>query len=189
MELVPTQTAWLTQALAHLDVLLLDHAHCEKKAARVALQLMHRYPAHRELVQDLIPLAQEELQHYDWVNRRLDQRGIRWGNLAAAPYGSRLQQLIRRQEPAQLLDSLLVCGLIEARSHERLGLLAAAVDDADLRELYQRLTQAEERHQRLYWTLALTYFPEVVVQTRWAELVPAEAEILRTLYPQPRMHS
>jgi len=186
---VPTTEAWLAQALNHMDVILLDHAQCEKKAAKVALNLIHRYPAHRELVKALVPLVQEELQHFDWVNRRLDERGIRWGHLHAPPYGSRLQQLVRRQEPGQLLDSLLVCGLIEARSHERLGLLAEHLADRELAEFYGRLTQAEERHVQLYWNLALVYFPEPVAQARRAEFLQWEADILAVLYPQPRIHS
>ncbi len=185
----PTRVEWLTQALDNLDTILLDHAHCEKKAAHSALKLMYRYPERKDLVRALIPLAQEELQHFEWVNRRLDRRGVRWGHLSAPPYGQRLSQQVRRQEPGQLLDFLLISELIEARSHERLGLLACHVPDPDLQELYERLTLAEERHQALYRELALLYYPEAEVSAREQVLAQIESSILSRLHPEPRIHS
>jgi tRNA-(ms[2]io[6]A)-hydroxylase len=185
----PTQAAWLTQALTHLDLVLLDHAQCEKKAANAALKLMFRYPERRALVEALIPLAQEELQHYEWVNRKLDQRQVAWGQLPPPPYGQRLHEKIRRDEPFRLLDTLLISALIECRSHERLALLGAHVADESLRAFYGQLALAEERHHNLYVELALTYFPEVQVHERLTELAAWEGEILHTLYPQPRVHS
>lgn len=184
-----TQSAWLEQALAHLDVVLIDHAHCEKKAAHNAMKLLYRYPEHKSLVRGMVPLAQEELQHLDWVNRKLDQRGLRWGHLGAPPYGQELGRQLRRREPEQLLDALLVSGLIEARSHERLELLARHVPDPDLQELYEKLAIAEDRHRELFWELALEYYPALEVESRFAELAQIESNLLRTLHPQPRIHS
>ena len=185
----PTRPEWLAQAVANLDTVLIDHAHCEKKAAHNAMKLMYRYPERKDLVRALVPLAQEELQHLDWVNRKLDQRGLRWAHLSAPPYGQWLGEQVRRREPGQLLDSLLVSGLIEARSHERLALLAGAVADADLVELYVKLAVAEERHHHLFYELACCYFPEAEVQARLQELAQAESQVLRTLHPHPRVHS
>jgi len=42
--LCKTPKSWIDRALNSLDVLLLDHAHCEKKAATTAISLIHRYP-------------------------------------------------------------------------------------------------------------------------------------------------
>lgn len=128
----PTSRAWLDQALAHLDIILLDHSHCERKAAGVALNLMFRYPSNVKLVRQLTAIAQEELQHFEQVNQQLQLRGIPLGPLAAPPYGAALNRLIARQEPQRLLDTLLVCALIEARSHERLNLLAHHCPDPEL---------------------------------------------------------
>ena len=185
----PTGWAWVEQALANLDTILLDHSHCERKAAGVALNLMFRYPSKAKLVRQLTAIAREELEHFEQVNQILEQRGIPLAPLSAPPYGAGLKAQIRRYEPDRYLDSLLVCGLIEARSHERLGLLACHCPDADLSKFYRSLMASEARHYRVYWTLATDDFERSVVQQRLAELAVVESELLATLHPQPRIHS
>ena len=39
----PTSASWLDQANARPSEVLIDHAHCERKAAGAAVQLMFRY--------------------------------------------------------------------------------------------------------------------------------------------------
>ncbi len=185
----PTSEAWIKQALANLDTILLDHSHCERKAAGVALNLMFRYPSNTKLVRSLTAIAQEELEHFDQVNQILEQRGIPLGPLAAPPYGAGLNKHIRPQEPDRLLDSLLVSGLIEARSHERLGLLGTYCPDPDLARFYRGLMASEARHYGIYWLLAITYYPQERVTQRLEELAIAESALLSTLHPEPRIHS
>lgn len=184
-----TSPAWVEQALANLDTILLDHSHCERKAAGVALNLMFRYPSNIKLVRMLTAIAQEELEHFEQVNQILEKRGIPLAPLAAPPYGAGLRAQIRPQEPHRMLDSLLVCGLIEARSHERLGLLASHLPDPDLARFYRGLMASEARHYGTYWLLATTYFDKAEVTQRLDELALAESQLLSTLYPQPRIHS
>lgn len=185
----PTMMAWVEQAIAHLDTILLDHAQCERKAAGVALNLIFRYPSSPKLVRTLTAIAQEELEHFEQVNQWLERRGVALAPLAPPPYGSGLRALIRRQEPDRMLDSLLVAGLIEARSHERLGLLAAHCPEPELAQFYRGLMASEARHYGVYWTLATTYFDREIVATRLEELAIAESELLATLHPVPRIHS
>ena len=185
----PTSQQWLEQALAHLDTVLLDHSHCERKAAGVALNLMFRYPAYAKLVRSLTAIAKEELEHFEQVNQILERRGIPLRPLAAPPYGAGLNQQIRRTEPDRLLDSLLVCGLIEARSHERLGLLGAYCPDQELAKFYRTLMASEARHYGVYWLLATTEFERSVVDQRLEALAAIESQLLSELYPEPRMHS
>lgn len=185
----PTSEAWIEQALANLDTILLDHSHCERKAAGVALNLMFRYPSNTKLVRSLTAIAQEELEHFDQVNQILEQRGIPLGQLAAPPYGAGLNKHIRPQEPDRLLDTLLVSGLIEARSHERLGLLGTHCPDPDLARFYRGLMASEARHYGIYWVLATTYYPQETVTQRLEELAIAESALLSTLHPEPRIHS
>jgi tRNA 2-(methylsulfanyl)-N6-isopentenyladenosine37 hydroxylase len=185
----PTAFAWVEQALANLDTVLLDHSHCERKAAGVALNLMFRYPSSVKLVRQLTAIAQEELQHFEQVNQILENRGVALAPLAPPPYGARLNKQIRPQEPDRLLDTLLVCGLIEARSHERLGLLATHCPDAKLAAFYRGLMASEARHYGIYWTLADTYFDRAIVTQRLEALALVESEILSTLHPEPRIHS
>ncbi|MBL1179167.1 tRNA-(ms[2]io[6]A)-hydroxylase [Pantanalinema sp. GBBB05] len=185
----PTSQAWLEQALANLDTILLDHSHCERKAAGVALNLMFRYPSSTKLVRTLTTIAQEELQHFEQVNQILEQRQIPLAPLSAPPYGAGLKAQIRVQEPDRMLDSLLVSGLIEARSHERLGLLGTHCPDEKLAKFYRSLMASEARHYGAYWVLATTYFDRDVVQERLETLAIAESNLLLTLYPEPRIHS
>lgn len=185
----PTSEAWLRQALSNLDTVMLDHSHCERKAAGVALNLMFRYPSSSRLVRQLTAIAQEELAHFEQVNQWLEKRGIALAPLAAAPYGAGLRAEIRRQEPERQLDSLLVAALIEARSHERLGLLAEHCPDLELARFYRSLMASEARHYGVYWLLASHYYESSQVDQRLAELADVEQRLLATLYPQPRIHS
>lgn len=185
----PTSLAWVEQAIKHLDILLLDHSHCERKAAGVALNLMFRYPSSSNLVRKLTAIAQEELDHFEQVNQWLERRGIPLAPLAPPPYAAGLRSQIRRSEPHRMLDSLLVAGLIEARSHERLGLLATHCPDPDLAQFYYRLMASEARHYGIYWTLSTTYFERDVVSNRLEELGKIESNLLAILHPEPRIHS
>jgi tRNA 2-(methylsulfanyl)-N6-isopentenyladenosine37 hydroxylase len=185
----PTHSAWLEQAIANLDTILLDHSHCERKAASAAINLMFRYPSYGSLVRKLTAIAQEELEHFEQVNQWLDRRGISLAPLNAPPYGAHLKAQIRRQEPERLLDSLLVSALIEARSHERLGLLGEYCPDPELAKFYRGLTASEARHYGIYWLLADNYFNRETVGQRLEELSLIESEILSKLHPEPRIHS
>jgi tRNA 2-(methylsulfanyl)-N6-isopentenyladenosine37 hydroxylase len=185
----PTSEAWIQQALASLDTVLLDHAHCERKAAGVALNLMFRYPSSVALIDALTDIAQEELAHFKQVNQWLKLREIPIRALTPAPYGAALRSQLSRQEPERMLDSLLVAALIEARSHERLGLLAQHIPDPALAQFYQSLMASEARHYGAYWVLATTYFEPTNVNQRLETLATIESDILATLHPEARIHS
>lgn len=185
----PTSAAWVEQAIANLDTVLLDHSHCERKAAGVALNLMFRYPSSKALIEALTDIAQEELSHFKQVNQWLEKRGIPLRPLVPAPYGAGLRAQVRRDEPQRMLDMLLVAALIEARSHERLGLLAEHCPDANLAQFYRSLMASEARHYGAYWVLATTYFEVDEVNSRLDVLATVESELLVTLYPEARVHS
>ena len=99
-------------------------------------------------------MVREELEHFELVLQLLQRRGIALRPLPAPGYGAALSAAVRKGEPERMLDSFLVAGLIEARSHERMALLAAHSPDAELRELYGELLASEARHFGLYWLLA-----------------------------------
>jgi tRNA 2-(methylsulfanyl)-N6-isopentenyladenosine37 hydroxylase len=185
----PTSEAWLEQALGNVDTILLDHSHCERKAAGTAVNMMFRYPSNHKLVRQLTAIAREELEHFEQVNQILEQRGIALDSISPPPYAKELMSQIRHQEPHRMLDALLISGLIEARSHERLGLLGTHLPDPKLAAFYRSLMASEARHFGIYWLLADTYFDRAIVQTRLSELAIVESEILATLHPEPRIHS
>ncbi|MDJ0635034.1 MAG: tRNA isopentenyl-2-thiomethyl-A-37 hydroxylase MiaE [Xenococcaceae cyanobacterium MO_188.B29] len=185
----PTSMAWVEQAISNLDTILLDHSHCERKAAGVAINLMFRYPSYQKLVRQLTAIAKEELEHFEQVNQWLEKRNIPLAPLNSPPYGAKLKAQIRHQEPERLLDSLLVSALIEARSHERLGLLGQHCPEPELAKFYRGLMASEARHYGMYWLLANEYCDKEIVDQRLSEIAKVESEILATLYPQARIHS
>ncbi|MGB5596251.1 MAG: tRNA isopentenyl-2-thiomethyl-A-37 hydroxylase MiaE [Crocosphaera sp.] len=185
----PTKKAWIDQAINNLDTILLDHSHCVRKAARVALNLMFRYSSNAVLVRKLTAIAQEELEHFEQVNQWLEKRNIPLGPLSSPPYGAKLKAVISTKEPQRCLDSLLIAALIEARSHERLGLLGNHCPDENLAKFYRSLMASEARHYGIYWVLADTYFDREIVQKRLDELSIIESEILSILHHEPRIHS
>ncbi len=185
----PTSSAWVEQAIAHVDIILLDHSHCERKAASAALNFMFRYPSNAKMVRELTKIAREELEHFELVNQWLERRNIPLANLQPPPYGAGLKAQVRPKEPERFLDSLLVTGLIEARSHERLGLLATHCPEPELAKFYHSLMASEARHYGTYWVLADTYFDREIVRQRLDELAVVESELLANLHPQPRIHS
>lgn len=185
----PTSSAWVEQAISNLDIILLDHAQCERKAAGVALNLMFRYPSNAKMVRELTKIAREELEHFEQVNQWLEDKNIPMRPLTPPPYGAGLKAQIRPKEPDRFLDSLLVSGLIEARSHERLGLLATHCPEPKLAKFYHGLMASEARHFGTYWVLSDTYFDREIVTQRLDELAIIESELLVNLHPEPRIHS
>jgi tRNA-(ms[2]io[6]A)-hydroxylase len=183
-----TGAAWTAHALAHLDEVLLDHAHCEKKAAGAALTLLFQYPDQATWQAPLAALAREELAHFEAVLGWLRQRGLAFRRQRASPYAGRLRSATAAREPARRVDALLCAALIEARSCERLGLLADALPDPGLAGLYRSLHAAEARHHALYVELACQAAPRDAVAARLAELAAHEARVLAELPPLARLH-
>ena len=183
-----TEPGWTAHALAHLDEVLLDHAHCEKKAAGTALTLLFQYPDRAALQAPLAALAREELAHFEAVLAALARRGLAFRRQRASPYFGRLRSASAAREPARLVDALLCAALIEARSCERLGLLAEALPETALAELYRGLHAAEARHHALYVELACEVAERTVVAARLAELASHEARVLAALPPLARLH-
>ena len=186
----PSSPDWTDRALAALDVVLLDHAHCEKKAASTAMGLIFRYQTHVSLMRPLSALAREELAHFELVLDHLDRRDIPFERLVPSPYAAELMKGARRGEPDRLLDTLICCALIEARSCERMRLLAEALEARGhaLGPLYRGLLASEARHHTTYLDLARGIFPPAAVRERLAHLAAHEARVLSSLDPLPRMH-
>ncbi len=184
-----TSEDWIDLAISNPMEILLDHAHCERKAAGVALQLMFRYVSEPGLSEVLSPLAREELEHFERVLSILNARGGKLQKLASPPYGATLAKNICKDEPLRMLDSFLVAGLIEARSHERMKLLSIHSPDIELSKLYADLLKSEARHFGIYWKLADERFERNLLTSRLEELAKVESDALLEMHHQPRMHS
>ena len=184
-----TDRAWVERARAHLDEILVDHAHCEKKAASTAVSLLFKYAERGELLATLSQLAREELGHFETVLGHLAARGVAFRHQVPSPYAGQLMKAVRAREPGRLVDTLLCSALIEARSCERMRLLAAALDDPALAGLYRGLLAAEARHHESYVALARAVAPEAHVRMRLRELALHEAAVLASAPPIARLHA
>ncbi len=184
-----SDAGWLPRALEGVDELLLDHAHCEQKAAGNAVAILFRYPHHDFLMEPLAALAEEELAHFRQVLARLAARGLRFRAQRASPYAGKLRQAVRGSEPERLLDTLLCSALIEARSCERFQLLAQGAPDRDLAAFYGTLLASEARHHQVFLDLAEGLAPRDEVRARLDALAEHEAGILAECPPMARLHA
>jgi tRNA 2-(methylsulfanyl)-N6-isopentenyladenosine37 hydroxylase len=184
-----TDARWLRQVDEHLDEVLIDHAHCEKKAAGTALNLIFHYVEDMELCREMTEIVNEELEHFHLVIDLLARRRVRFRRLKPSQYGRKLNDLVRKQEPQRAVDRLLVAGIIEARSCERFQALSEHVEDQELATFYRSLFESEARHHATYTRLATHFAPEQEVMRRLEELAAAEAVIMAEGEDLPRMHS
>jgi tRNA-(ms[2]io[6]A)-hydroxylase len=189
---VPTPSDWVAQACASPDVLIIDHANCEKKAASTALALMFAYAEDLELTDKMSRLAREELRHYEQVAKLIRALGVTPRRLAPGRYAERLRRLVSRSEPQREID-LMICGaFIEARSCERFAVLANAIG-APLSDLFNGLHNAEARHYRVYLDLARRAAKRAstaaALQPRVEEFAALEAELVLQPDPLFRFHS
>jgi tRNA-(ms[2]io[6]A)-hydroxylase len=154
-EFLPCRTPerWIENALANQDLMLIDHAHCEKKAASTALSLMYRYVDNPDLLNKMSRLAREELRHFEQVLAIMKKRGVTYDHLTPARYAAGLRKEVRVEDPGRLVDVLIVGAIIEARSCERFAALAPHLDDT-LADFYNGLLKSEARHYQDYLRLA-----------------------------------
>jgi tRNA-(ms[2]io[6]A)-hydroxylase len=185
----PSSPGWLERALANLDDVLVDHAHCEKKAASTAVSLLFKYPERTAMLPVLSALAREELEHFEQMLALLERHKVAYGRMSPSPYATELLAAVRPDEPARLADTLLCLALIEARSCERMKLLADAVPDTDLATFYRGLLASEARHHARYVELAATVLPEVEIRARLKDLAHHEAAVLAAAPKIARMHT
>jgi tRNA-(ms[2]io[6]A)-hydroxylase len=184
-----SQSRWLKQVQGNLREILIDHAHCEYKAAATAMSLIGAYVDCEELTREMAVIVQEELEHFHMVLDLLKRRNIRFRRLRPGDYGKRLNAMVRSDEPNRAVDRLLVAGLIEARSCERFKLLREHIDDKELADFYGSLFESEARHHTTYVRLAKLFQDAEMVRLRLEELSAAESEIIAEGHPLARMHS
>ena len=189
IDFLPSRTpqAWVDQALAHPEELLIDHANCEKKAASTALNLMFRSVDKPDLLQKMSRLAREELRHFEQVTALMQRRGVTYRGLSASHYAQRLRQHVRTTEPGRLVDTLIIGAFIEARSCERFACLAPHLDE-ELGDFYRSLLKSEARHYRDYLSLARQYADGPIDQ-RIAEFAVIEAQAMVEDDSDFRFHS
>jgi tRNA 2-(methylsulfanyl)-N6-isopentenyladenosine37 hydroxylase len=188
---LPTDPRWVNLAQMSLEEILTDHAYCEQKAAISCMSLIQHYSSKDVLVDELAPIVTEEWGHFRLVLHEIRKRGLQLGKQRKDAYVHALLAFEKKggAEEDRLLDKLLMCGLIEARSCERFKRLSEGLDDEYLCQFYRRFMESEAGHYRSFINLATHYLPEEKVWNRWQQWLQYEAEVVKTLECRgDRMH-
>lgn len=188
---LPTDPRWVNLAEKDLEEILTDHAYCEQKAATSCISLIQQYPEKQDMVKELAPIVTEEWGHFRAVLSEMEKRGLKLGRQRKDEYVNELLKFQKKggSREEALLEKLLVCALIEARSCERFRLLSLYINDKALRGFYHKFMISEAGHYRLFIDLAKQYAGEEKVKIRWQEYLIREAEIMKELELRgDRMH-
>lgn len=180
---LPTDPRWVDLASMSLEEVLTDHAFCEQKAATSCISLIQRYPQLEKLVEELSPIVTEEWGHFRQVLAELSRRGLKLGKQRKDVYVNKLLAFEKKggSEQERLLDKLLICALIEARSCERFKRLSEGLDDAYMREFYRRFMESEAGHYTLFITLAEEYIGKEPTRRRWQEWLVYESGVMQEM--------
>ena len=180
---LPTDPRWVNLAEMELEEILTDHAFCELKAATACISLIQSYPDRQELIDQVTPVVTEEWGHFRQVLKELTDRDMSLGYQRKDEYVLKLLQFQKKGGSIDdhLLERLLTCALIEARSCERFRLLSIEMKDEYFKNFYHSFMVSEAGHYKMFIELAKTYLPEEQVKKRWQEYLNAEIEILKSL--------
>ncbi len=187
---LPTDPRWANIAEKHIEEILIDHAHCELKAAATANSLIMSFPEYPELVTEMVALAKEEMGHFSLVHKRLLEKNITLGRDRKDVYVHKLLSFFPKggSRTTQLVHRLLYAALIEARSCERFRLLSEQLKDKELAAFYEKLLVSEANHYTLFLGFARKYGDKKIVDTKWQELLKFEAEIMKNLNNKSFIH-
>lgn len=187
---LPTDPRWVNIAEKNIDEVLIDHAHCEQKAASTAISLIVSFPEYTDLVTEMIALVKEEMSHFKLVHDRLIAKGVVLGRDRKDEYVISLVKFFPKggSRTNQLVHRLLYAALIEARSCERFRLLSENLEDQELAKFYRDLMVSEANHYTLFLNFARTYGDREEVDQKWQDLLAHEAELMRNLGTKEFIH-
>jgi len=188
---LPTDPRWVNLTQISLEEILTDHAYCEQKAATACISLIQQYPDKIDMVRDLAPIVTEEWGHFRLVLKELDKRDLVLGRQRKDEYVNKLMSFMKKggSRDDRLIERLLVCALIEARSAERFRLLSLHLEEENLQEFYHNFMVSEAGHYRMFLDLAEKYGEKDKVRKRWQELLEFEATVIKNLEVRgDRMH-
>lgn len=187
---LPTDPRWVNIAEKNIDEILIDHAHCELKAASTANSLIISFPEYSDLVIEMVSLVKEEMSHFKMVHERLLKRGIKLGQDRKDEYVNSLLKFFPKggSRTTQLVHRLLYAALIEARSCERFRLLSENIEDKELAKFYRDLMASEANHYTLFLNFARNFGDRKEVDKKWNELLEFEAELMKNLGTKETIH-
>ncbi len=187
---LPTDPRWVNIVEKNIDDILIDHAHCEQKAASTAISLIVSFPEYTDLVTEMIALVKEEMSHFKLVHDRLIAKGVLLGRDRKDEYVLNLLKFFPKggSRTNQLVHRLLYAALIEARSCERFRLLSENLEDQELAKFYRDLMVSEANHYTLFLNFARDYGDREEVDQKWQSLLEYEAQLMKDLGTKESIH-
>ena len=187
---LPTDPRWVDIAEKNISEILTDHAYCEQKAASSAISFIVQYPEYPELVDAMAALAKEEMEHFEMVHDQIKKRGYELGRERKDNYVAELRKFFKGGDRIrQLVDSLLLAAMIEARSCERFRVLSEGLDEPELKEFYADLMKSEAVHYTMFLKFARTIGGGILnVDKKWNDFLDYEAIVIQDFGAKEEIH-
>ncbi len=188
-----TDPRWVKIVERNIEEILVDHAYCEQKAASNAISMIVQYPHYSDLVAAMTVICKEEMEHFELVHLKLQERGLKLGFERKDPYVNDLAQYLKHTKANNTPDGVFVnkmlfAAMIEARSCERFKILSEEIADEDLRNFYRGLMESEARHYTTFLGFARKYSNGIDVDAAWKEFLAFEAELMASYGKKETMH-
>lgn len=188
-----TDPRWVKIVERNIEEILVDHAYCEQKAASNAISMIVQYPHYSDLVAAMSAICKEEMEHFELVHQKLQERGLKLGFERKDPYVNDLAQYLKytkaNNTPAGVfVNKMLFAAMIEARSCERFKILSEEIADEDLRNFYRGLMESEARHYTTFLGFARKYSNGIDVDAAWKDFLAYEAELMASYGKKETMH-
>ncbi|HRP52340.1 MAG TPA: tRNA-(ms[2]io[6]A)-hydroxylase [Fluviicola sp.] len=190
---LPTDPRWVNIVEKNIEEILTDHAFCEQKAASNAISLIVQYPQYPDLVQAMVEISKEEMEHFGMVHDKILERGLTLGHERKDPYVHDLLDFLKvthsgNPKISHFVNQLLFAAMIEARSCERFKILSEEINDDDLRVFYRSLMESEARHYTTFLNFARKYGEGINVDERWKKFLDYEATLMEKYGKKETMH-
>jgi tRNA-(ms[2]io[6]A)-hydroxylase len=187
-----TDPRWVNIVERNIEEILTDHAYCEQKAASNAISMIIQYPEYPDLVQAMVEICQEEMEHFGLVHAKMMERGYHLGFERKDPYVNDLAKFLKTtadgSKRVHFVNQMLFAAMIEARSCERFKILSEEINDQDLREFYRGLMESEARHYTTFLGFARKYGVGVDIDARWKDFLDFEATLMEKYGKEETMH-
>jgi len=188
-----TDPRWVNIVERNLEDILIDHAFCEQKAASNAISIIVQYPQYPDLVETMVQICQEEMEHFKMVHDLIKERGFKLGFERKDPYVNDLAKYLKKEQnngsrEGHFVNQMLFAAMIEARSCERFKILSEELEDKELKAFYRMLMESEARHYITFLNFAKKYGGKIPVEKRWEDFLNFEAELMKQYGKSETIH-
>lgn len=188
-----TDPRWVNLVEKNIEEILIDHAFCEQKAASNAISIIVQYPQYPDLVDAMVEICKEEMEHFKMVHEKLKERGFKLGFERKDPYVNDLSKYLKKNQndgsrQGHFVKQMLFAAMIEARSCERFKILSEQLKDPDLKTFYRFLMKSEARHYMTFLNFAKKYGGKIDVKQKWNDFLEFEAELMKQYGSKETIH-